>query len=374
MIALLLTGWLIHENAKVPTETSKKPIVIGGMFALTGKWEVGGRTEANFAQLAVSEINARGGVLGRPIKLLLEDEKCSGKESVSAMRKLINQHDVRIILGPSCTPASGPVAPIAQENQVFMLALTTTANNIFDDYSYAFRMSPPGSEAAQLIAARAYDIGARRVALITEQTDFAKSWSDAFAGEFTSLGGEIVNTENYTTGTTDFRTIVQKIINSEPDTVFLGVQTPQDGGLIVKQMHEMGVLNSVQIIGNPTAIDVQSYTASNALLPKSAFTIVPQALNTELLEKYRSSYGSEPGFTFFYTAAAYDAIYLIKDALEYCESDDATCVRDYFTDKLKNRNGAVTSWSFKNNGDPVIPKNLYKELRIIDGEKRFFAI
>jgi branched-chain amino acid transport system substrate-binding protein len=364
IIIAIVVAIFVSFNAE-----SSDTIKVGGLFALTGKWTTGGETEANFAKMAIDEINANGGVNGKMLAFILEDDKCSGEASISGAMKLMGQDDVKVILGPSCTPASAPVAPLANENQVFMLAATTTAVGVFDEYDYAFRMSPPATDAAKIIGDVAVDkYELKKVAIITEQTEFAESWANEFGKSFISNGGEIILTEKYVTGTTDFKSVITKIKAEDVDSVFISGQTPEDVAIVIKQMKELGLLDEVQIIGNPAAIDSSTYDASDKILPENAFTVVIHSENEELHSKYLDKYGKELGFQFFYTAAMYDAVYMLKDALEEC-GEDSTCIRDYFERDIVDWEGNVATWDFDSNGDPLISKDAFREIRIVDGEK-----
>ncbi|RLE38998.1 hypothetical protein DRJ17_02280 [Candidatus Woesearchaeota archaeon] len=348
-------------------------IKIGGMFALTGKWAVGGVTEANFVKLAIDEINANGGVNGKQLELILEDDMCSGNDAVAAANKLIYQDGINVILGPSCTPASAPVAPIANENKVFILAATTTAAGLFDDFEFAFRTSPPSTDAGALIgfvAKKKYNVN--NVAIIQEQTEFAQSWADEFTKGLIQEGGKVALKEEYPTGTTDFRGIITKILSADVDGVFLSGQAPEDTALILKQMKELGLVD-VKVMGNPTAIDMKIYESIGDALPEDAFTVVPFVENEKLLQKYVDKYGKQPGFQFFYTAAMYDATYMLAEALENC-GEDGECVKNYFLNNIKDWRGQVASWTFKKNGDPVLSSDAYKEFSIVNGKKVYKEI
>lgn len=374
-ITIVIIGvlFVVFSNTKTNTET---PIKVGGLFALTGKLASVGTTESRFTQIAIDEINSQGGIDGKQIQFILEDDKCSGTDAINGANKLIFQDNIKFILGPGCTPASVPVAPVANENKVFMIAATTTAKDVFDNYEYAFRTSPESTDAAILIAKLAKNrYKLNKVAIIIEQTEFAQSWADDFKKSFEDKGGEIIYTESYVSGNTDFRTVLSKI-PKDADGVFVSSQSPLGAGNIVKQMNELGLLdgdNKLQIIGPPTLIDTESYKASGESLPEDAFTVTPYANNEELLNKYKSKYGEEPGFTFFYTASMYDMVYLLKEALEYC-GEDSTCVKDYFQNQIEGREGEVATWSFDINGDPILPEENYNELNIVGGNKSFSSI
>ncbi len=362
LMAVLLSGCVEKEAIKV-----------GGLFALTGKWATGGVTEANFVRIAIDEINAAGGVNGQKLELVLEDDKCTGPDSVTAANKLIFQDNVKVILGPSCTPASLPVAPIANENKVFMMAATTTAKGAFDKFEYAFRTSPPATDAALFIgkvAAEKY--GLKNVAIITAETEFGQSWSDEFAKSFIAKGGNIVLKESYPAETTDFKTIISKVAAKDVDGVFVSGQAPQDSGIVLKQMKELGLLDKVRIIGNPTTIDLEVNRISGNALPAGAFTVVAYADNPQLLQKYVNRFNEQPGFQFFYTAAMYDATYMLRDALLVC-GENSECIKDYFTN-LRDWQGTVAKWSFNAFGDPVLAEDAYREVRIVNNEKVYDII
>lgn len=348
-------------------DKNSNTIKIGGLFALTGKWQTGGETEANFAKIAIDEINNNGGILGKKIEFVLEDDKCSGKDALSAAQKLVEKDEVNIILGPSCTPASQSVAPYLNSKDKLLIAFSTTAAGIFNNFPYAFRTSPPATDASKLIAEIAINkYKKNKVAIITEQTDFAKTWSDGFAKTFTEKGGEIVFTEDYITGVNDFRSIISKLANKKPDIIFISSQAPQDSGLFVKQISEMGYLDDFQISGNPTLIDSKTRDVFGNI-PSNYFSVAPYSENDVLLKKYREKYKQEPGFQFFYAASAYDMVYVLKDAIEHCRSANSKCVKKYLDD-LNNHEGVVAKWSFNEFGDAVLPVESYKEIRF-SGDK-----
>src|SRR3989344_3919246 len=359
LMSVILVGACSSANSAYTNAQKQTPIKVGGLFALSGKLASVGTTEARFAQIAIDEINNAGGIDGRKISFILEDDKCSGSDAVNGANKLIFQDKVKFILGPGCTPASVAVAPVANENKVFMIAATTTAKDVFDNYEYAFRTSPESTDAAVLIAKIAkqkYNLN--NVAIIVEQNDFAKSWAKDFKDSFTEKGGNgklgsIIFEESYAPNTNDFRTLLSKIPENV-EGVFISSQAPISAGNIVKQMKELGLLgeegktrSKVKIMGAPTLIDTEAYKASGETLPEDAFTVSPYAMNDKLLNKNKSAYGVEPGFTSFYTASMYDAVYLLKEALEVCGEESAsTCVKDYFTNDIEDREGEVATWSF----------------------------
>jgi branched-chain amino acid transport system substrate-binding protein len=363
VIIIIVVGifYFTNKDEKKENDTIK----IGGLFALTGKWQIGGETKANFAKIAIEEINNNGGILGKQIEFILEDDKCSGRDALSAAQKLIDRNNVKIILGPSCTPASQSVAPYANEKERLIIAFTTTADNIFDEFEYGFRMSPPATDSAIIIgklAAKKY--GRTKAAVITETTDFGKSWAENFKNSFVDHGGQIIFEEEYITGTNDFRSIISKLAVSNPDIVFLSPQAPQDAGLIIKQMKDVGIVNKFQITGNPILMTEDTLKIVETI-PSSSFSVMSYAENKQLLEKYEKKYNQTPGFQFFYVASAYDAVYILKEIIESCNLNTECMRKQLIKDKY---NGAVAQWSFNEFGDAVVPNESYRETRFSVGE------
>jgi branched-chain amino acid transport system substrate-binding protein len=362
IVALLIIFGSLYFNRNIKSESGT--IKIGGLFALTGKWQVGGETEANFAKIAVNEINANGGILGKPIEFILEDDKCSAKDALSAAQKLVEQDGVDIILGPSCTPASQAVVPYTNDRKKIIIAFTTSADNIFDKYFYAFRAIPPGDTFGK-VGARVAGVkyNKKNVAVITETTDFARAWSKSFKESFVDLGGSVVYDEEYLTGNTDFKSMITKLLQTKPDVVYLATQAPQDTGLIIRQMKELGVLERFQITGNANLINKETLNIAG-FVPENAFGVAITSKSgdtmNELVAKYKQIYGKEIGFDFFYTAAAYDMVYLLKEAIEKCGKVDTKCVSEYLY-KVEGHEGKVTNWSFNEFGDAQVPLVNYKE-------------
>lgn len=368
IVLIVIIAGLIWYN-----QAPKGDIQIGALFALTGKMAMVGTTELNFANIAIEEINAAGGINGRQINLVVEDDMGSGKDAVTAANKLMAQ-DIKIILGPSSGGVTAAVQPVTSKNKVIIFADTTSVKGLFDNSKYSFRTTPVSSDSAPKIARIAknkYSLSS--VAIITEQTEFAKSWSNDFKESFESLGGNVLVNEEYASGTTDFRSILTKIKDADAESVFISVQAAPDAINLLKQMKELGLLDTVKIMGNPSVVEASVYNGSGGILPSDAFTVLPSSENAELLAKYVAKYNAQPGYQFFLSAAAYDSVYILKKAIEAC-GEDNDCIDSYIKNDLKDYEGAVAVWNFDNDGDPVLADKYFKELNIVKGNKVFSDI
>ena len=368
IVALLASGCQ-KSNEKV-----EDTIKIGVIAPLSGGPSLWGQGSLNMINLAVDEINSNGGINGKKIVIIPEDGKCQPKAAVTAAHKLIDVDNVKFILGGHCSPETAVIAPIAEKNKVFMLAGVSTATGILDNYSYAFRTSPPNWDQACLIGKVALNKGIKKVAVLTASTAFTKSISNDFINCFKEQGGKILIVEEYTwPETSDFRSALTKIKNLNPDAIFISSQGVE-GVQILKQIKELGI-NST-LTGNTVFISKKTYNKSGGELPETAFTVAPYVdpkteKASELISRYKKKYGEDVPYNLFFVGAAYDGVYMLKEALENC-GEDTTCVRDYFRNNIKNWQGATATFTFNEKGDPVL--NNWRELRIINGTEIFEPI
>ena len=158
------------------------------MDSLTGPGETYGTSANQAKQLAVDEINAAGGIDGRMIELVVEDSKCGAQDAINAYQKLTDVEGVRIILGPTCSGAMLGAAPLAEKDGVVLFTGTASNPDIANAGDYIFRTSMSdeyvGIDSGNLM----WSDGIRRVATITESTDYAEG-SPPFDGRAVSQVG-----------------------------------------------------------------------------------------------------------------------------------------------------------------------------------------
>ncbi|MCX6804287.1 MAG: ABC transporter substrate-binding protein [Candidatus Diapherotrites archaeon] len=374
---LVISGGLFTSNLAFNSnisQTQTNTIKIGGMFSLSGTTAFAGQPEADFAKIAIDEINASGGINGKKIEYILEDDKCNAQDALTAAKKLIEEDGVKIILGPSCSPATTAVAPVSSSNKVIIFAASSLSTNIFRGVDYSFRANQPTLVPAQLQAEHALKSkNIKTVAIISELSNFPKSWTDDFEKEFVLGGGKVTKRFDFASGETDFKSDIAQIRSNKPDAVFVSTLGPAASILIIKQMNELGILDKVFLLGNHTSMDLEVSNGLDGVFPSNAFTVVPYSDDNGLLKKYVEKFHKEPTFEYFYTAAMYDAVYLLKDAITSC-GENTKCIQDYLKSPFLNFKGTVMTWNFDKNGDPIIPKEDYKERRIENGMKKYYKI
>ena len=345
---------------------SDEPFRVGVMESLTGPGETYGNVALQAKQLAADEINAAGGINGRMLELIVEDSKCSAQDAITAYNKLTDVDGVKIILGTSCSGAMLGAAPLAEADGVVLFSGLATNPDIAHAGDYIFRTSMNdlqlGIDTADVIWAD----GHRRLATITETTDYAEGVRRTTADHFVSLGGEIVAEERYASDVTDFRSQLTKIINANPDAIHIAAQAEFSGGTVVKQIRELGYegpLYSEIVPVGATALEV----AGDAATGLKAVTAELDPANPkarEVLENFRARYDyiTLP----WYLGSAYDDVYITAECLKQTNDDqDADGFRDCMYGVTWS--GAIGSdYSFDANGEVVGLANAVVEVLPLD--------
>lgn len=330
------------------------PIKIGVVLPLTGENASYGLPIQRVGQLAVDELNADGGIAGRPIEVIWEDGKCDPKGGTDAAQKLINIDQVKIIFGGACSGETLAMAPLANEAKVLVISPSATSPDVtVNGGEFVFRTSPSDAAAGAVAAQYAYSkMEARKAAIISETTDYAQGLRRVFKEKFTALSGEVVVDETYQTGSTDFRAQILKIKNSKPDVVYIVPQGSASGVLILKQLKSRGIeakrLTAEVLIGR----DVVSKSKNDmeGLVGIEARFDEQGELAIALFTKYREQYNEEPPYPSF-MANMYSQFFLIKEAIE-AHGLDTEKIRDWLY-SVKDWKHALGSLTFDRNGDPV---------------------
>lgn len=328
---------------------------IGVMYPLTGDGAAYGLPIQRATKIAIDEINAKGGVNGRKLEAIYEDSKCNPKDGNAAAQKLVNIDKVKVIIGGVCSGETLGAAPIVNDNKVVMISPSATSPDITSKGGdFVFRLAPSDAYAGIVASDYAFkELNAKKVAVVSEATDYAQGLRRVFKENFAKLGGEIVADETFNPEDTDFRTQVTKAKASNPDVVYVVPQTVPKGVLLVKQLKEAGVKQQLftaeVLIGRnvikENAADVEAMIGVEQKFDDNA----PKAAS--LLGKYRQQAKEDAPFPAF-MSAAYDIVYLIADAIEK-NGYDGEKVRDYLY-AVKDYEGAVGKVTIDENGDVIL--------------------
>jgi branched-chain amino acid transport system substrate-binding protein len=311
---------------------SAQNIVIGVSTAQTGPAAVAAEWEMWGVNLAIEEINAAGGVLGRKLEVLVMDNKCNPSEAVNVANKLV-EAKVVAIEGAHCSSGHLASMKIIQDAKIPMITgiasnpqITALSGKGGNDY--AFRIS--ASDTAMMDALGKY-LGDKKpfktVAIVAEDSDFGRGGADAFKAVAGKAGIEIVSTDIHPQNTPDFTSILTRLQQRRPDAIAV-FQLGGDAINFLRQAMQIGVhipyTGRIELGGrNQPIIEAGGMEKSVSAWQYSAFADSPQ--NKAFAAKIKATHNSEP---YLQTWAGYDCIRVIAQAIKEAGSTDGTKIKD----------------------------------------------
>ena len=321
----------------------KEPIKLGVSLPLTGEAASYGQGIIGAIKLAVKEINTKGGVDGRKIKLVVEDDQCNSKSGVAAMSKLVNVNDVDAVIGPLCSAAGGASLPIAQESRTPTI-FWASAPHLTSIGDYVFRTYPSDAFQGRFAAGFIYnELGKRSAAAIYVHNDWGQGINDVFVERFKELGGDVVFDEGVAQDAKDFRSTVAKMKAAGPDVVYLPLY-PAGGVNAVKQIKELGV--DAALVGGD-AFDGDEFVGSG-VAEDVIYTVGKINNPDEFKAKVTAITGKG---TNSFTSLGYDAVYIFADAMRRAGSTDNAAVRDALAATHYTRAISLPLIEFDSKGD-----------------------
>lgn len=356
--ALAMAGLMAFTSCG---EKSSDTIKIGAIGPLSGPVAVYGTECINGINLAAEEINAAGGINGKKIEIISEDDEGNPEKSVNAYKKIVTKDKAKLIVGSLTSGCTMAITSLAQAQKVLMIAPAATASAITDAGDYVFRacfIDPfQGTVGAKFAleslnvkkAAILYDIG----------NDYSSGLTDNFVKTFSNGGGTIVAKESYSTGDKDFNAQLTKIKNAKPDLVYL----PDYYGtvaLIAKQLRAQGI--NTPIVG-ADGWDGLTADAGDEVL-NGYYSNHYAADSTEgavkvFVDNFKAKYDGRTPNAF--AALGYDAVYMLRDSIISADSTDSTKVRDAL--KALDGNYVTGHVTFDENRNPIKSAVMVKLVR-----------
>jgi branched-chain amino acid transport system substrate-binding protein len=325
--------------ATQPTAPAASPapaaeaIKIGALYGITGGMSSIDAPGLNGMKLAVKEINAAGGVLGRQIELIAVDGKTDQTTTTNAASELINVHKVVVIGGLNDSTFVLAAGPIAQQAGIPFVTAGATLPTLPEQIGDFFFMAPFGDD-AQAFAIADYaidDLKAKTAYMLVDQAyDFTTALAAFFKQRFTEKGGQIVLEDIYRSGDTDFSAQIAKVqaLNPPPDVLFISA-IPNEAGITTRQFREAGLqmpIISGDGFDTPLIAEVAGELADNVFFSTHVAldNVDPKVQN--FVQAYTQEYGKAPENAF--AVLGYDTLNLIADAIKRAGSTDPKAIRD----------------------------------------------
>lgn len=325
------TGGAAESAGSSDTAADGDSIPVGVISPNTGNLATYGESVLNGINLAVEEINAAGGVLGKNISIISYDDKADSTEGANAFNRLVGDGACAII-GSVTSGVTASLAPLADESQIVLLTPTSTADTITESDNYVFRAcfkdSYQGKMAAKFAAEK---LGVKKVAVLYASGDaYSAGVRESFDAACSELGLEIVAEESSSsTDDTEFSSQLTNIAASGAEFLFAPYYYNAAGPYIIPQARAAGFEGVIMgadgydgttesMLDDKTLYNNCYYT--NHYSPDDTSDVVQTFVTA-----YNDKYGAKPNAL---AALAYDSAYMIKDAIEKAGSTDRAAIRD----------------------------------------------
>jgi branched-chain amino acid transport system substrate-binding protein len=332
-----------------PQYNEGEKVRIGVALEMTGPLAPYAQGSRRGMELAAQEI-------GTPLELVFEDAQADPKSGLSAFLKLRDVHGLKVMTGGIGSSTVMAVAPLANESKTVFFSCGATSPDITNAGDYIFRNRLSGSyEISELATLAIKDLGLRTAAILFVTTDYGTGNRDVISKVYTASGGQIVLSEGFASGATDFRALLTKVKGLNPQTIFL-VGHLNESALILKQARELGLSSkflSAGAIDSPNLWKITGDAANGVIYSIQAYDPERNDAARRFHVAYTGRFGQPPDL---FAALGYDAVNLLFQTMRD-HGQDGPAVQKALAD-LKSYDGVLGSISFDTNGDIQSPVQL----------------
>lgn len=341
--ALLAAGLMAGCGDDTPATTegggsqvSGEPVVIGAIVSATGANSALGAQERNVLEMMQGHINDAGGVLGRPVKIVIEDDKSDTAEAVTAANRLIDQEKAVAIIAATGSAPTLAVKEITAAKGLPQIAMAA-ANSITDQPPMEWIWRTPHKDAMAVARALTYiseSLGATKIAVLHDENAFGSSGAAEIAKTAADYGLEIVATEPYKTDDTDLTAQLTKIKGQSPEVLVVWGTNPGPA-LAAKNMQQLsmdlpyvgshGIANATFIELAGAAAEGVVFPAGRLLVPSSITDPKQKEITDQFIEWYTEAWGQAPNT---FAGYAFEAVSLVVDAIERAGSTDPAAIQE----------------------------------------------
>jgi len=361
MTSIFFSFACVNKGGNGTTTSTGDTIKVGVYGDLTGQTSSFGQSTKNGIELAVEEINKGGGINGKQIQLVIEDDQGRPEQAKTVVSKLINQDKVVAVLGEVASTNSLAAAPVAQEAKIPMITPSSTNPKVTEVGDYISRVcfiDPfQGSTMAKFAATT---LKAKTAAILGDvNSDYSKGLTQFFEEEFTKQGGKVLAKEAYTQTDPDFKGQLTKIRQLNPDVIYVPGYYGQVG-IIAKQARELG-MNQPLLGGDgwdsPELWKLGGEALKDTYISNhySADNPAPEIQN--FVKAYQAKFNVVPDSL---AALAYDAAKVLADAIKRAGGTDSAKLKDAInaTKNFAGVNGTITVDDKRNAVKPAVVLSL----------------
>ncbi len=364
------TALLFVTGCAKQAETDSDVIKIGQFASLTGGIASFGQSSDAGTTLAIEEINAAGGVLGKQIELITEDDRSTAGEPANVVRKLIHRDKVSAVLGQVASSMSIEAAPICQEAGIPMITPASTNPEVTEKGDFIFRICFIDPFQGKVMAKFAKEnLGASKSAILTDvKQDYSVGLTKYFKETFEEIGGEVVAEQSFSSGDTDFKAQLTTIKAADPEVIFVPAYYTE-AALIALQARELGI--ELPLCGgdgwdSPKLFEIAGKAVDGCYFSNHYSQEDPSEAVQDFIAKYKAKHNAVPDAM---AALGYDSAYVLVDAIKRAGSTEPEALRDAIatTSGYKGVTGTITLDENRNASKPAVV------LKIAGGKASYVA-
>jgi branched-chain amino acid transport system substrate-binding protein len=334
---------------------SQETVKVGAIEGLSGPIAKYGVPIRHGIELAVDEVNSKGGVLGhRKLEMIFEDSAGQKDQALNAMKKLLARDRVVAVFGPTLSNEMFAAGPAAVERQIPAIGTSTTAEGITDIGEWIFRTAMPEADVIPVTVATVKKrYGIKRLALMYSNDDaFTKSGFDVMKAAVEKQGLEIATIETFSTKDTDFSAQLTKIKGLNVDAIGVSALAEAGAGLVL-QARQLGIPPQVVMFGgngfnSPRVAEIAGKAAEGFMVGTPWFIGKKDPANQQFVAAYKQKFNDEPDQ---FAAQAYDSLFILAEAIERAGSTTNTALREAL---LKtDHKGVLGPFRFTPHRDPA---------------------
>jgi len=327
-----------------------KPIKIGQIIPITGEAAESGKYHKQGAEIAVDKINAAGGINGRKIQIVLEDDQTTNPGGVAALQKLLEDKEIPVILGSIRSTQVQAMLPTINEAKIPVAIGGTNYGLTHAGSQWVFRFRPHDGMSAKVIAKfMIEEQKQKKVGIVHASDAFGNGGRDMLTPAVKELGGEVLFTQGYNNQEKDFTAVVQGLKNSGATGLGTYMTFSTDLGIFARQLKQQGV--QVKWVGSPsiTALDGRNL-AGDALYGTygvTDFHVEASPASKAFTQAYKAKFNQEPDL---YAAWCYDAVIVFAEAMKKAPDLKPENLRKAILG-IQKFPGAEGEYNFDQNGD-----------------------
>lgn len=330
LLSIFLTSAGCLKNKRTAsTSNNGNTIKIGIYGDLTGQTSSFGQSTKNGVDLATAEINSAGGINGKNLEIIFEDDQGRPEQAKTVVSKLINQDKVQAVIGEAASTNTLAAAPVAQEARIPMISHASTNEQITQVGDYIFRVCfIDAFQGAVMAKFAANNLNAKTAAIIGDvNSTYSKGLTQVFEQEFAKLGGKIVSNQSYTQNDPDFKGQLTTVRAINPDVIYIPGYYGQVG-IIAKQARELGM--NMPLLGgdgwdSPELWKLGGAALKNTFISNHYASDNPAPEVQNFVKAYKAKYEAEPDSM---AVLAYDAVKFLADSIRRAGGADSQKLRE----------------------------------------------